>query len=203
MTGSENNRTKEELSSTILHTASQLFREHGVEAVSMHQIAKTAGVGQATLYRRYANKADLCLCMMEETLAIFRDQMAEYLSSASSQSVRNRLRGVIAIILAFLDEKSKMLGVIHAHKLSEKNSEDFFQSHPYHYLHGLITDLLLSADQSTLVRKIDAAFIAHSYIAVLSPHTYRHLVQTKGYTQELIFEQFCEMYIDSLFLTKE
>jgi hypothetical protein len=34
--------------------ARELFIKNGVYNVNMHQIAKTAGVGQASLYRRYS-----------------------------------------------------------------------------------------------------------------------------------------------------
>lgn len=120
MADSENSRTKEAVSKSILHTATQLFSEHGIDCVSMHQIAKTAGVGQGTLYRRYSNKADLCIGMMQENFDRIRCDVSNYLTNASTLSVQSRLKGIIAIIVAFLDEKSGMLGIIHAHQLLEK-----------------------------------------------------------------------------------
>src|SRR2546430_11323251 len=61
----------------ILEVAQHLFTEHGVGAVSMHQIAKTAGIGQGTLYRRYAHKGELCMDLLSE----HNEQFAEEISS--------------------------------------------------------------------------------------------------------------------------
>jgi len=198
MSATEHNRSKEDLSKCIMDTATQLFSEYGVEAVSMHQIAKSAGVGQGTLYRRYANKADLCIGLMQDTFDQMKGTIANYISGTSEQTAQERLRGVIGILLDFLGEKSKMLGVIHAQQMTESNKDDFYQSPPYQYMHGMLTGLLSEVPQGD-GGEIDAPFIAHTYIAVLSPHTYRHLVCVKGYSHERIYEQFCSLYIDPLF----
>jgi AcrR family transcriptional regulator len=42
-----------------METAARLFAEHGYEGTSMDQVAAAAGAGKQSLYRRYANKADL------------------------------------------------------------------------------------------------------------------------------------------------
>ncbi|MFI6392812.1 TetR/AcrR family transcriptional regulator [Nonomuraea sp. NPDC050547] len=43
----------------ILAAALELFVERGVEGTSMEQVAKRAGVGKLTLYRRWSSKEDL------------------------------------------------------------------------------------------------------------------------------------------------
>ncbi|MFD0587108.1 TetR/AcrR family transcriptional regulator [Paenibacillus sp. GCM10027627] len=202
MTPPDQNRSKEELSSAILQTASRLFNEYGVEAVSMHQIAKSAGVGQGTLYRRYANKADLCMGLMQNNFDQFRCRVSDFLESNAHQSAQFRLRGLLAIIIDFLDEKLKVLGVIQAQQLMEKKREDFFSSPPYQYLHGILSGLLASADSECLTQRIDPEFLAHTYIATISPHTYCHLVNTKGYTKKEVHDRFCSFYIDTLFKEK-
>src|SRR5690606_37833343 len=50
----------------LLAAAKRLFAAQGVDATSMHEIARTAGVGQGTLYRHFADKAELCHALLKE-----------------------------------------------------------------------------------------------------------------------------------------
>jgi AcrR family transcriptional regulator len=49
----------------ILDAAARLFAEHGVEAVSMDQVAAAAGVGKGTLFRRFGDKAGLAAALLD------------------------------------------------------------------------------------------------------------------------------------------
>ncbi|QZT60536.1 TetR/AcrR family transcriptional regulator [Mycolicibacterium austroafricanum] len=49
----------------ILRAGLELFIEHGVEGTSMEQIARKAGVGKPTIYRRWATKEELISAAME------------------------------------------------------------------------------------------------------------------------------------------
>src|SRR2546430_13686986 len=49
----------------ILDAAERLFREHGVAAVSMDQLAQAAGVGKGTLFRRFGDKAGLAVALLD------------------------------------------------------------------------------------------------------------------------------------------
>lgn len=48
-----------EVDAAILRAAFDLFLERGVEGTSMEQVAKRAGVGKLTVYRRWRSKEDL------------------------------------------------------------------------------------------------------------------------------------------------
>ncbi|MFI6907076.1 TetR/AcrR family transcriptional regulator [Nonomuraea sp. NPDC050394] len=50
----------------ILAAALELFVERGVEGTSMEQVAKRAGVGKLTLYRRWSSKEDLLAQAIEQ-----------------------------------------------------------------------------------------------------------------------------------------
>lgn len=49
----------------VLEAAGRLFAEHGVEAVSMDQVAAAAGVGKGTLFRRFGDKSGLAVALLD------------------------------------------------------------------------------------------------------------------------------------------
>jgi AcrR family transcriptional regulator len=54
-----------EADEAILDAALQLFSEVGYSGLSVESVAERAGVGKATIYRRYATKADLMMAATE------------------------------------------------------------------------------------------------------------------------------------------
>lgn len=52
----------------ILRTAFELFLERGVDGASIEQIAKRAGVGKLTVYRRWSSKEDLLARAIETVI---------------------------------------------------------------------------------------------------------------------------------------
>ncbi|WP_228647407.1 TetR/AcrR family transcriptional regulator [Microtetraspora sp. AC03309] len=50
----------------VLAAAAKLFREEGVEAVSMDAIAAEAGVGKGTLFRRFGDKSGLVAALLDD-----------------------------------------------------------------------------------------------------------------------------------------
>jgi AcrR family transcriptional regulator len=50
----------------VLDAAERLFREHGVDAVTMDAVAAAAGVGKGTLFRRFGDKAGLAVALLDE-----------------------------------------------------------------------------------------------------------------------------------------
>ncbi len=89
----------------ILEVARQLFAAHGVAAISMHQIARAAGVGQGTLYRRYANKGELCKDLARDEHERFAAELMAWVNAtATTLSALERLDGVLARMLTFVVE---------------------------------------------------------------------------------------------------
>jgi AcrR family transcriptional regulator len=50
----------------VLRAAETLFALHGAANVSMEDVARAAGVGKGTLYRRYSDRAALAVALLDE-----------------------------------------------------------------------------------------------------------------------------------------
>lgn len=61
--------------SRILAVAAELFREHGVENVSLDAIAARAGVGKGTLFRRFGSKSGLAVALLDAEESEFQSRM--------------------------------------------------------------------------------------------------------------------------------
>ena len=58
-------------------TAFRLFVEKKIEAVSMDEVAKEAGVGRATLFRCYNNKTELAIAVCASKWKAYLDKLDE------------------------------------------------------------------------------------------------------------------------------
>lgn len=67
-------RSKATLQS-IMDASSALIGEHGLDAISMTQIAKLAGMSKASLYRYFPNKQALLLAHAEQSFQKHREEM--------------------------------------------------------------------------------------------------------------------------------
>jgi AcrR family transcriptional regulator len=50
----------------ILLAAERLFAQHGIEGVSMDDVARSAGVGKGTVYRRFGDRSGLARALVSE-----------------------------------------------------------------------------------------------------------------------------------------
>ena len=75
----------------VLAAAARLFGERGVEAVTMDEIAQAASVGKGTLYRRYADKGQLVLALMDACVQRLQDQVAAELEASRGASALAQL----------------------------------------------------------------------------------------------------------------
>jgi AcrR family transcriptional regulator len=59
----------------VLRAAAALFAERGAVNVSMEDVARAAGVGKATLYRRYPDRAMLAVALLDQHERELEDQL--------------------------------------------------------------------------------------------------------------------------------
>lgn len=178
----------------ILSVARALFAERGINAVSMHQIARAAGVGQATLYRRYADKRMLCIDLMGDLFARLRDEVQSYLADATAPaSALDRLDGVLTCMVAVVEASANVLDVA-----CEGSQAVPYHSPLYRWIHHHVGTLLQQAVAAGECGDLDVAFTTDAILAAFSPTLYRHQRRELGYTPERIVQGLRRLYVAGL-----
>ncbi len=188
----------------ILETAQHLFAAHGVQAVSMHQIAREAGVGQGTLYRRYAHKGDLCMDLLYEVHERLYKDIATLLAARAASPALERLNGVLVSMVTFFEEQWPLLQPVAEDRrewlcdTSEQKTPP-----PYLWLYGLLKRLLTEAVEQGELVELDVAYTADAILATLHPMIYRFQRQERGFSQERILQGLRRIYIDGIKTPRE
>ncbi len=183
----------------ILQVAQHLFALHGVGAVSMHQIAKAAGIGQGTLYRRYAHKGELCMDLLCERHERLVEDIAALFEKTKNSPILERLEGVMAQCIAFLEEQGALLGPVAFIEMQETLCSDVpsrLQDTPFYvWLHQLFAELLTEAVERGELVDLDITFTADAILATLNPMFYRLQRQERGLSPERILQGLRRIYI--------
>jgi AcrR family transcriptional regulator len=177
----------------ILQTAKALFSEHGVHPVSMHQIAKKAGIGQATLYRRYAHKGDLCLDILQDYSNQLMNEIISFLQENKQASAEQRLMGIMDHFIETIEEKSDLIIAMEVKMNCDDDRGNFFHSPMYKFFREKMSELLMDIASSNPQFPINADITAHAIICSMSPVGYFHIKQEKGYTKEQMKQSFNQM----------
>ena len=190
----------------ILEVARHLFAEQGADFVSMHQIAMAAGIGQGTLYRRYANKGELCMDLLREHHEQFVEEIAALFAAKETSPALERLDGVLANAVAFLEEQGALLGPIAVTDVRDWQCDEsdisrrFSLQHApfYLWLHELLTELLAEAVERGELAPLDVPYTADAMLATLHPMFYRFQRQERGFSPERILQGLRHIYIDGV-----
>ena len=181
----------------LLAVAKQLFTEQGIDTTSMHEIGRTAGVGQATLYRHFADKGEICQALIKEDLAAFQERVGALIGGvAAVASPMARLETLIVEKNRLTESHLPLFAAIDEAAAAAPHKP--FRG-PFHtWLHEQITSLLAQAVAQGEVAPLDAAFAADAILAAVAPHLYRYQRQDLGYSSERIIAGMRHLFIDGL-----
>ncbi|WP_438492861.1 TetR/AcrR family transcriptional regulator [Paenibacillus sp. IHBB 3054] len=178
----------------ILDAAFKLFEQQGVEPVSMNQIAAEAQIGAGTLYRRYRNKSELCLDLIQDSKDLLFEDIGVYLEENASRQPAERLRGLLALFIRFKEKNAQMLaGIENSASSSEAHSRT--TSPLYIELHELLVRLFDEMAAESGNSKPDSVFRTDMLMTALSSNSYLFQREVRGNSPELILEQLCQTFI--------
>jgi len=162
----------------ILQVAETLFAERGVGNVNMADIAKSAGVGQGTLYRRFANKSHLCLALLDTQMADFQNAVITQLGQMmrASQPPLQQLEWFLDALVHFNDRHFPLLCVARRDLPVEPTT----QPGPWIWQQMTVRALLQSAVRAgeippAIARELDVPIMTNLLLAPMHPETFRGL----------------------------
>jgi len=182
----------------ILSAAKDLFAEHGVDAVAMQQIARAAGVGQGTLYRRYAHKGQLCLDLLADASSHFRKNVYAFLAAPDAPApALDKLDAVLMKLAAFNEDNGALLGAV----VDAANGEyrtSMYHSSLYRWLHAVVQALLERAAAEGESLPLDIAYTTDAILAALAIDLYLYQRHELGFSQERITKALRRLYSEGL-----
>lgn len=166
----------------ILQVAERLFAERGVAAVPMAEIAKAAGVGKGTLYRRFANKGELCLALMDSQMRAFQDVMLGRMQEMGTDGVPKlaQLSNFLDGLVYFTRDHMPLLCEV------QRASTDIDAGRmvrPHHWLYLTVRGLLQEAvKEDEVPAGLDTAYIAEALLAPLNASVFRLQIEVLGFS---------------------
>jgi AcrR family transcriptional regulator len=140
----------------ILAATARLFAEHGVNGVTMDQIATEAGVGKGTLFRRFGDKAGLGVALLddrERELQQALDEGPPPLGPGAPPG--DRLRAFLVAYVRFLDAN---LDLVHMSETASPGAR--YRVGGYQRWHRHVRTLIAQARPD-----LDAGCLAHVLLA--------------------------------------
>lgn len=160
----------------VLAAAAALFRQHGVDAVSMDAIAAAAGVGKGTLFRRFGDKAGLAVALLDEQERALQDAILFGPAPLGpgepddDPAPRERLRAFVAAYLDYLLDHLPLV------RMSETASPGArYRIGAYRFWHRHVSLLLSGRD--------DPQADAHTLLAALAAEHVHAVVAELGHTR--------------------
>ncbi|MGG4146811.1 TetR/AcrR family transcriptional regulator [Paenibacillus algorifonticola] len=177
----------------ILDAANKLFQLHGVEQVSMNQIAGEAQIGAGTLYRRYRNKSDLCMHLIKDNVTVLFEDIEKYLQENAYRPPSDRLRGLLAVFIQFREKNAQLLAGVEnsAYNVSDPKTKSPIYDKFHKLLLGLIEEWIAETNQPQPL----SLFKTDMLMNALSSDSYLFQKNVRGNSPDRILEQLCQTFL--------
>lgn len=170
----------------ILAAAQALFNAQGVDATSMAEIARTAQVGQGTLYRHYAHKGELCVALLGEHVQRLRaDVQARVARVKAGDPALAQLEFLLVRLVEFNEANAPLLGAIGDAACGNRRAAAY-QSPLYTWLRETVSTLLRCALAQGETGELDVDATVDAVLAPLAIDLYLYQRHTLGHPPERI-----------------
>jgi len=193
----ENSHREAERKKKILTSATKIIGEKGFQNATIAEIAKEAGIGDATIYEYFKNKEDLLLAIPVETTKDLIADINEHMMGI--KGAFNKLRKFIWWWLNYV-EKNPGYGVVVLLEL--KTSKTYVSTEAYQAarnFYQIILDIIREGQEEETIKKEMNSYLARSLCVGAMEHIIiRWLLKDRKYSLLQYADELADLLIDSL-----
>lgn len=161
----------------ILDAAGRLVSSRGAEALSLDEVARVAGVGVGTVYRRFGDRAGLLYALTDERERRFQAAFMEGPPPLGPGAPpAQRLRAFLYAFLDHIEDQRELLVNLEASK-----SVGWFNEGPY-----LVRQVHVVSLMTQLRPDAHPHYLTDVLLATLSPSLIQHQREVRGLSPEQI-----------------
>ncbi|MQA73130.1 MAG: TetR family transcriptional regulator [Solirubrobacterales bacterium] len=155
----------------VLRAARRLFSEHGVENVTMEQVARAAGVGKGTVFHRFGDRSGLALALLDDGERELQEAILRGPPPLGPGApAADRLRAFLDALLELTADGAELLIAADSGRPGARYATGAYAAWHQH-IAQLVTELRPRAD---------AALCAHLILAPLAAELVDHLERNVG-----------------------
>jgi AcrR family transcriptional regulator len=167
----------------ILAAATELFETRGAACVSMQDVARAAGVGMGTMYRRFGDRAGLTFALLGERHRGFQEQLLRGeppLGPGAPAAERLRAFGRARIALLEEGEAELLLTTAKGESATLSGPDSGYRTH--------LGILLREAAPGC-----DVDYAIHTLVMAFDPQLHLHLRHDLGWSLERVQDGWCAL----------
>jgi TetR/AcrR family fatty acid metabolism transcriptional regulator len=181
----------------ILNSAIKIFGEKGFQNATIAEIAKDAGVGDATIYEYFKNKEDLMLAIPVEFTKELIPQINDHMMGI--KGAFNKLRKFIWWWLNYVEKNPGYGSIV---LLELKTSKTYVSTEAYQAarsFYQIVLDIIKEGQEEGAIKKGINPYLARSLCVGAMEHIIiRWLLKDRKYPLIQYADELADLLIDSL-----
>lgn len=177
----------------VLSAAHQLLAERGAD-VTMEDVARRAGVGVGTIYRRFPSKEHLFAAVSQAVCADTHHCLQE--AALAEHDPLLKLRALVLVQYHRCEHQAALLEL--RPPAEAPGGATIFDQQLYDTFHSMLRQVIVEGQRQGAIRQGDPAVLAALCLEVLSPHAFNNLARVVGGRVEDIAEQAVRFVLGGL-----
>jgi len=180
----------------VLRSAHELFAERGAD-VTMEEVARRAGVGVGTVYRRFPSKEHLFAAVSHAACAD-----THHCLQVAAQAEGDPIGKLRALVLVQYHRCESQAALLDLRPPAEgANSGTVFDQQLYDTFHAMLQQVIAEGQRQGAIRQGDPAVLAALCLEVLSPRAFNNLARVVGGCAEDIAQYAVRFVLGGLGVT--